>query len=443
MSSADELAKLDALRQSGTVMTNHCRRALAIGVIALALLVPLTNAAASPKLKPTSTVLTISTVQPSTWVFVDDWKVAVREGQGAAAPTARPVTFTLSSRGKVLATFTASVAHPDECTFTDSTSTASLLDTVHATPPDRCSGGDAGYVVLTYNEIENASTAVRARYPGAPGWASSCSGPVNPETVSPSKPGTSRSSTSPCMSTLANTVGTATVPTHHLSAKGGTFVWVVTVHNAKTCTWSSSPNVAGFDAVVGCESGKIGRSVTFGANKSTKVKDYMLSVHVRGKITKVDYLKVVEAGATPVNCKARLIVGSCYVTFNAPDYFGAISVSVGGISSNVVNPDPAISPTPVGDQIDEVFVGMSAGPTGMATPAGEVDSFALALTDGSQGTLSTLTFDPNVPDAMGTLKAVAPNSGFTDSIYFNVPIGSKWSSLNYDLNDTYVFAFYP
>ena len=66
MSSADELAKLDALRQSGTVMTNHCRRALAIGVIALALLVPLTNAAASPKLKPTSTVLTISTVQPST-----------------------------------------------------------------------------------------------------------------------------------------------------------------------------------------------------------------------------------------------------------------------------------------------------------------------------------------------------------------------------------------
>jgi len=178
-------------------MTNKYRRALAIGVIALALLVPVANATASPGPKPTSTVLTISQANLGHNVDVQDWKVAVRALHAAAALIPRPVTFTLTSRGKVLATFTATVTNPDECTFTDSLST-DLRETVHATPPDRCSGGVAGYVVLTYAEIANSSTAVRARYPGASGWAPSCSGSVNPEDVSPSKSGTSHTGKSPC-----------------------------------------------------------------------------------------------------------------------------------------------------------------------------------------------------------------------------------------------------
>jgi len=242
---------------------------------------------------------------------------------------------------------------------------------------------------------------------------------------------------------LAGAATTTAIPTHHLSAKGGTFVWVVTVHNAKTCTWSSSPNVKGFNATAGCTTGKVGRSVTFGANRSTTAKDYTLSLHVRGKITAVDYLKVVEAGATPVNCKARLIVGSCEVTFNAPDYSDATSVWISAVWQKVVNPDPGVSPTPAGDQIDEVALGMTAGTTGMASPGGEVDNFALALKSGGQGTLATLTFDPTVPYAMGALKAVAPNATFIAAIYFDVPAGSNWSSVNYNLNDTSVWAFWP
>jgi len=97
---------------------------------------------------------------------------------------------------------------------------------------------------------------------------------------------------------LASAAGTATVPTRHLTAEGGTVKWPVTVHNAKTCSWSSSPSVAGFATTVKCKSGRVERSFRFGANPLTKAKDYTLSLTVRGKATTVDHLKVVEAGRT-------------------------------------------------------------------------------------------------------------------------------------------------
>jgi len=97
---------------------------------------------------------------------------------------------------------------------------------------------------------------------------------------------------------LASAADTATVPTRHLTAEGGTVKWPVTVHNAKTCSWSSSPSVAGFATTVKCKSGRVERSFRFGANPLTKAKDYTLSLTVRGKATMVDHLKVVEAGRT-------------------------------------------------------------------------------------------------------------------------------------------------
>ena len=47
-----------------------------------------------------------------------------------------------------------------------------------------------------------------------------------------------------------------------------------------------------------CESGVIERSFRFGANTSTKAKDFTLSLTVLGKTKAVKYLKVVEAGMT-------------------------------------------------------------------------------------------------------------------------------------------------
>jgi hypothetical protein len=233
-----------------------------------------------------------------------------------------------------------------------------------------------------------------------------------------------------------------TVPIHDISAQGGPFLWTPTVHNATTCTWWSSPKVPGFDATVKCENGKVARTARFAENTSPKAKSYLLTLTVRGKSPAVWHLQIVEAGEkTPVNCTVRLVAGSCNVTFRAPDDYGAITLAVGGVLQNVDNPAPASFPTPVGDQLDEVTLGMTAGRTGIVQPGLEVGNFALALADSSQGTLSTVTFDSSVPYAMGALKAVAPNASFGAAIYFNVPIGSKWSSVNYDLNATYVIAF--
>jgi len=97
--------------------------------------------------------------------------------------------------------------------------------------------------------------------------------------------------------TLNSAAGTATVPTRHLTAKGGTVNWPVEVHGAKTCSWSSSPAVTGFAATLKCGSGRVERSFRFGANPLTKTKNYMLSLTARGETATVYHLKVVEAGA--------------------------------------------------------------------------------------------------------------------------------------------------
>jgi hypothetical protein len=96
---------------------------------------------------------------------------------------------------------------------------------------------------------------------------------------------------------LASAASTAAVPTRYLPASGGTIKWAVATHNAKTCTWSSSPKVAGFDETVKCTTGRVIRPATFEANTSTKVKDYMLTVTVVGKSTTVEHLNIDEAGA--------------------------------------------------------------------------------------------------------------------------------------------------
>ena len=95
---------------------------------------------------------------------------------------------------------------------------------------------------------------------------------------------------------LASAASTAAVPTRHLPASGATIRWPVMVHNAKTCTWSSSPKVAGFDGTAKCANGRVVRPATFDANTSADAKDYTLNLVVRGTTRTVDHLKVVEAG---------------------------------------------------------------------------------------------------------------------------------------------------
>ena len=96
---------------------------------------------------------------------------------------------------------------------------------------------------------------------------------------------------------LASAASAATVPTRHLPASGGTIKWAVEIHTATTCTWSSSPEVTGFDGTVKCKAGTVVRAATFDPNTSTEAKDYTLSLTVRGEPTTVEHLTVDEAGA--------------------------------------------------------------------------------------------------------------------------------------------------
>ena len=95
---------------------------------------------------------------------------------------------------------------------------------------------------------------------------------------------------------LASAASTAAVPIRHLPASGATIRWTVMVQNARTCHWSSSPKVAGFDGTVKCKTGRVVRPATFQANTSTGAKDYTLNLVIRGRTRTVDHLKVVEVG---------------------------------------------------------------------------------------------------------------------------------------------------
>lgn len=230
-----------------------------------------------------------------------------------------------------------------------------------------------------------------------------------------------------------------------VSASGDSMMFTATVSNAKTFSWSSRPSIPGFTTTVRCKTGNVARSARFRANNSTSVKGYAITLTLRGHGTAADHWKVTQGGSTntttttlPQSC----IVPTCSLTFSAPDTYGSTILVIGGVLQNVANPDPIFA-TPVGDQLDAVSVGMSTGPTGMSDPGAEVYNFALALAGGGQGTIDSITFDSSMPYAMGALGPVAPSSSFGANIYFDVPVGSNWSSVNFRLNFTNVYAVLP
>ena len=107
----------------------------------------------------------------------------------------------------------------------------------------------------------------------------------------------------------------AKVSTRYLSANGGTVTWTVKVHSAKPawCKWSSSPKVAGFNAIVKCKTGKITRSARFKANRLRRPTTHAITLTVLAKVRTVDRWKVIEAGkGTPTNtCITSSFTGQC------------------------------------------------------------------------------------------------------------------------------------
>jgi hypothetical protein len=164
---------------------------------------PAITAASQPTPKPTSSTLVIKSVTTGlddndNADGLADWTVTVA-GRGPTAPPSAPATFVLMSQAAILATFTATSAHPYECTFTTTVTGDGV--TYQAANPTACSGGTAGYVSLDDDQVQSPRTHVYARYPGAPGWRSSCSGSLNPENIRTNgRPVRSHGGSSPCKS---------------------------------------------------------------------------------------------------------------------------------------------------------------------------------------------------------------------------------------------------
>lgn len=100
-----------------------------------------------------------------------------------------------------------------------------------------------------------------------------------------------------CLSGLV--VAQAGAATKTVSASGGSVTLTVTVRNALTCEWSSSPKIAGFNITVKCSSGRVSRSARFKANATTQVKNYVITLTAKDSTNGVTRWTVKEAGRVP------------------------------------------------------------------------------------------------------------------------------------------------
>jgi len=240
---------------------------------------------------------------------------------------------------------------------------------------------------------------------------------------------------------IMGTANATTIATSHISANGGTVAWSVKVASGGWCTWWSSPRLPKFNASVRCF-GTAKRSAKIKANTGTKVKNFTLKLTVIGKKTKtVQWMKVAESSKTsskPTSPTApsglSYCIGNsnnCVVTFPAPDDFGMYRLLVGKVYENLPCPDPGVCDLPAGDQLDAVVTAMQAGPSGMSDLAAEMSNFSLILAGGSQARGDSITCDDNVEYALCGLGPEAPGATFGATLYFDAPIGAKWSSVNF------------
>jgi hypothetical protein len=173
------------------------------------------------------------------------------------------------------------------------------------------------------------------------------SGSLPAPTTTTSQPAPTTTTTQPVPTTTTTqpvptpkSAPAAPVANRHLTAQGGRIKWAVVIHNAKTCTWSSAPKVAGFDATAKCTGRRVIRSATFKANTSTEVKDYTLALTIRGTTTTVDQLEVVEAGRSVTTTTEPQVHDQSTTTM--VEYSWSNDVLSVQVTVEVGNPDTAI-----------------------------------------------------------------------------------------------------
>jgi hypothetical protein len=173
-------------------------------------------------------------------------------------------------------------------------------------------------------------------------------------------------------------------------------------------------------------------------NLGATSRHYTFRLTFLGKTKTVEWLKVVEATKTTTPTKPT--TGSsyciapkmnCWADFPAVDAFGATSLLVGYVLPNVVCPDPGVCDQPAGDQLDAILISFVTGPAGMSKPGVEESNFSLNLNGGGQGRLDSITCDPSAEYALCGLGPEGPSSSFTAALWFDVPVGSTWSSVDF------------
>lgn len=233
-----------------------------------------------------------------------------------------------------------------------------------------------------------------------------------------------------------------------LPAPGGFVTLVAHVRGATTCTLGGGAK----PITVGCARGTATGRVRVRANVSTRQRVNRLWVLARGRGgARRRFVAVIQAAraaapkpplpappsttttttTTLPPAPATVCTGPCSFAFPQPTVSGAVSVAMNSVTQGVVCPDPGLCDATASEQIDDVNVTVCAGGTGDSDVSGQIYDFSLALGDGTQASSDSVSFDSSVPTAFGGYGAVAPNQCVTGDVYFDVPIGVSWTSLNY------------
>ena len=259
---------------------------------------------------------------------------------------------------------------------------------------------------------------------------------ANAKTVKPA-PGRPEGSAAPVISSF-------TATPNHLSASGGTVVLSATVAHATSCRLTGQTV-----RPVACASGKV-RTVdrvkanTTGATRVVRVS--LVATGPGGTVSRSVSVSQVAAISQPTTTQpttattqptppttaqqSNVCAGPCKFTFPSADADGFVSVTLNQIRQNVPCPDPGLCDATGNQQVDDANLTVCAGPSG-ASNGPDLGNFSLALSDGTQASQDSVSYDSSVPGAFGTYGAVAPGQCVTGDLYFDAALGTQWTSLNF------------
>ena len=224
-----------------------------------------------------------------------------------------------------------------------------------------------------------------------------------------------------------------------LSAQDGFVHLIAHVARAATCTFGGGEKTV----KVGCVKGVGAAVIVVRPNLSVQPRFDRLWVLARGKGgARRRYIAIFQAGrpvaptttttSTTVPPKVATVCnGPCSFAFPQATSSGITSVALNTVTQGVACGDPGLCDATTSQQIDDVNVTVCAGSSGDTDVAGQVANFSLALSDGSQASSDSVSFDNSIPTALGGYGAVAPNQCVTGDVYLDAPIGVSWVSLNY------------